>query len=111
MSSVHYLELGKKMKLAVILTGGTLLAEIIGGILANSLALLSDAGHVLTDVLALGLSWYALVQASRPASSRMTFGYHRLGIITALINALSLVGIVVYIFWEAYQRWQNPEPV
>ncbi len=111
MSSVHYLELGRKMKLAVVLTGCTLLAEIIGGIVANSLALLSDAGHVLTDFVALGLSWFALVQASRPASSRMTFGYHRLGIITALVNALSLVGIVIYIFIEAYQRWKNPEPV
>lgn len=111
MSSVHYLELGRKMKLAVVLTGFTLLAEIIGGIVANSLALLSDAGHVLTDFIALGLSWYALMQAARPASSKMTFGYHRLGIITAMINALSLVGIVIYIFWEAYQRWNNPEPV
>lgn len=111
MASNHYLELGKKMKLAVMLTGFTLLAEIIGGIAANSLALLSDAGHVLTDVIALGLSWYALIQASRPASSKMTFGYHRLGIITAMVNALSLIGIVIYIFWEAYHRWQNPEPV
>lgn len=111
MASTHYLELGKKMKLAVLLTGCTLLAEIIGGIMANSLALLSDAGHVLTDFVALGLSWYALMQAARPASAKMTFGYHRLGIITAMINALSLVGIVVFIFWESYQRWQNPEPV
>ncbi len=111
MASTHFLELGKKMKLAVALTGVTLLAEIIGGLVANSLALLSDAGHVLTDFIALGLSWYALVQAARPASSKMTFGYHRLGIITAMINALSLIGIVIYIFWEAYQRWKNPEPV
>lgn len=111
MASTHYLELGKKMRLAVLLTGLTLMVEIAGGLIANSLALLSDAGHVLTDFIALGLSWFALIQAARPASSRMTFGYHRLGIITALINALSLVGIVIYIFWEAYQRWQNPEPV
>lgn len=111
MASNHYLELGKKMKLAVLLTGFTLLAEIAGGIIANSLALLSDAGHVLTDFIALGLSWYALMQAARPSSSKMTFGYHRLGIITAMINALSLLGIVIYIFWEAYNRWQNPEPV
>lgn len=111
MASTHYLELGNKMKLAVLLTGITLLAEIVGGLLSNSLALLSDAGHVLTDFVALGLSWFALIQASRPATARMTFGYHRLGIITALVNAVSLVGIVIYIFWEAYHRWQNPEPV
>src|SRR5690242_16110544 len=67
----------RRLMLAVVLTTAVLLAEGIGGLLANSLALLADAGHVLTDIFALGMSWFALRQARRPADSRRTFGYHR----------------------------------
>ncbi|MBI4294873.1 MAG: cation transporter [Chloroflexi bacterium] len=99
------------LRFAVLLSASILLAEIIGGFAANSLALLSDAGHVFTDVLALSLSWFAVSQAERPATGRMTFGYHRLGILVAIVNALSLIGISGAIFYEAYRRWYEPEPV
>lgn len=79
--------------------------------MANSLALLSDAGHVFTDALALLLSWFALRQAEKPATDRMTFGFHRMGIFAAFINAVSLVGIAMIILYEAYGRMREPEPV
>ena len=75
------------LRLAFFLTILILGAEIIGGLIANSLALLSDAGHALTDIFALGLAWFATVQAERPADARKTFGYHRVGILSALILA------------------------
>jgi cobalt-zinc-cadmium efflux system protein len=101
----------KTLRLAFCLTLIILAAEVIGGLLANSLALLSDAGHVLTDIFALGLAWFATAQAERPANARNTFGYHRVGILAALVNAISLILITVWILWEAIQRFQHPEPV
>jgi cobalt-zinc-cadmium efflux system protein len=86
-------------------------AELIGGIMANSLALLSDAGHLFADVIALGLSLIAMYIARFPANSRKTFGYHRAEILAAIINALTLIIIAVAIFLEAYKRFSNPEPV
>jgi cobalt-zinc-cadmium efflux system protein len=100
-----------KLALAIIFTGVILVGELVGGYLANSLALLSDAGHVFTDMLALLLSWFALRQAEKPATNRMTFGYHRIGIFAAFINAVSLVGIAVVILFEASHRLRSPEPV
>jgi cobalt-zinc-cadmium efflux system protein len=88
-----------------------LVAELVGGLLANSLALLSDAGHVVTDIFALGLAWFATVQAERPANARKTFGYHRVGILAALVNAVTLIVIAFAILLEAMQRFQHPEPV
>jgi len=99
------------LRLAFFLTIVILVAELIGGLLANSLALLSDAGHVVTDIFALGLAWFATVQAERPANARKTFGYHRVGILAALVNALTLIVIAIVITWEAVQRFQHPEPV
>jgi len=99
------------LRLAFFLTLFILAAEVIGGVLANSLALLSDAGHVLTDIFALGLAWFATAQAERPANARRTFGYHRVGILAALINALTLILITGWILWEALQRFQHPEVV
>ncbi|MDP2952102.1 MAG: cation diffusion facilitator family transporter [Chloroflexota bacterium] len=107
----HFSALSGQMKLAVLLTGAVLVGEVAGGLLANSLALLSDAGHVFTDLLALSLSWYGVKQAERPASARMTFGYYRIGILIALINAVSIIAIALVIFYEAYRRFQQPEPV
>ncbi|MBI4302708.1 MAG: cation transporter [Chloroflexi bacterium] len=103
--------LGNKLRFALILTAAILLAELVGGFLANSLALLSDAGHVFTDVLALTLSWFGVRQADRAANHRMTYGYHRVGILIALINAVSLVFIASIILYEAYGRFREPEPV
>lgn len=99
------------LRLAFFLTLLILVAEVTGGLLANSLALLSDAGHVLTDIFALGLAWFATAQAERPANARNTFGYHRVGILAALVNALTLILITGWILWEAVQRFQHPEPI
>lgn len=99
------------LRLAFFLTLIILAAEITGGWLANSLALLSDAGHVLTDIFALGLAWFATAQAERPANARKTFGYHRVGILAALLNAFTLILITIWILWEAIARFQHPQPV
>ncbi|MBI2907303.1 MAG: cation transporter [Chloroflexi bacterium] len=103
--------LQSRMRFAVLLTGAVLIGELLGGYLSNSLALMSDAGHVFTDFLALTLSWFGVVQAAKPPSARMTFGYHRIGIVIALGNALSIILIAVVIFYEAYQRLQAPPAV
>jgi cobalt-zinc-cadmium efflux system protein len=100
-----------RVRLAFGLTAAILLIEVAGGIWAHSLALLSDAGHVVTDLVVLALSAFALNQARRPASARKTFGYHRVGILVALLNALLLAGIVVLIILEAFRRLQHPAPV
>lgn len=100
-----------RLRLAAAISGAIFLVEVVGGYLSNSLALLSDAGHVLTDFLALALAWFAAKQAERPAHAGMTFGYHRWAIMAAVVNALSLVGVSGAIFYEAYHRWQAPPPV
>src|SRR5258708_19363380 len=101
----------QSLRLAFFLTVIILIAELAGGWLANSLALLSDAGHVITDIFALGLAWFAVVQAERPANARKTFAYHRVGILSALVNSATLIFISVAILFEAVQRFQHPEPV
>lgn len=85
--------------------------EAVAGWRAHSLALVSDAGHNFADAAALGLSWYAMVVARRRATTTMTFGYHRVGVLAALVNAASLVLIAVIIFWEAVGRVRHPEAV
>ena len=102
---------GATLRTAFLLTVIILLVEATAGILAHSLALLSDAGHVLTDIFALGLAWFATVQAERPADARNTYGYHRTGILAALLNAVTLIVIVLIIAYEAVRRLQQPEAV
>jgi cobalt-zinc-cadmium efflux system protein len=85
--------------------------ELTGGILANSLALLADAGHMLSDVGALGLSLLALLWAAKPPTLQKTFGYHRLEILVALINGLALWAIAGYIFYEAGSRLFHPPQI
>jgi cobalt-zinc-cadmium efflux system protein len=97
--------------IAFALTLGILAVEVAGGLAANSLALLSDAGHVITDVFALGLGWFAASQALRPATGRNTWGFHRIGIVAALINAAMLVLIALFITLEAVGRLRHPEQV
>ena len=106
---VHYeaSSIASKLRFTIILTGIILVAEVAGGLLSKSLALLSDAGHVFIDVIALSLSWYGVRQAKRSASSRMTFGYHRVGVIIAIVNALAIFAIAGVIFYEAYRRFCN----
>ncbi|HYU63220.1 MAG TPA: cation diffusion facilitator family transporter [Verrucomicrobiae bacterium] len=102
---------GAKLRLALGLTLAILVIELAGGLLSHSLALLSDAGHVLTDVFALGLAWFAIEQAKRPADQRRSYGYQRVGILAALLNALTLMVIVLAIAVEAVRRLMAPVPV
>ena len=88
-----------------------MVAEIIGGILANSLALLSDAGHMLTDILALGLTLFAMRFAQKPPTASKTFGFYRVEILAAFFNGMLLLFISFYIFYEAYQRLVHPQEI
>jgi cobalt-zinc-cadmium efflux system protein len=101
----------KRLVLSVLVTIGILVAEVVGGIMSHSLALLSDAGHVLTDAFALGLSLIALLIMKRPSDYRATYGYQRIGLIAALINGVSLVVIALFIFIEAYKRYHSPPEI
>ena len=107
----HVTDRGATLKKALALTCVILAVEFAGGLVSHSLALLSDAGHVLTDVFALGLAWFAVEQAKRPADQRRSYGYHRVSILAALVNAVTLIVIVIAIAYEAVRRIVNPEPV
>src|SRR5438046_6518110 len=100
-----------RLRLALVLTATVLVVELAGGLWAHSLALLSDAGHVVTDLVVLALSAFAIRQVQRPATARRTFGYQRVGILVALVNALLLGAIVVGIVIEAVRRLQDPGAV
>lgn len=101
----------KRLALALGLTLAFVFVEVLAGIYANSLALLTDAGHNFTDVIALALSWHALRLAARPADAGKTFGYHRAGILIALFNSTTLALMTLWIFYEAYQRFITPPQV
>jgi cobalt-zinc-cadmium efflux system protein len=101
----------RALTLAVAITGTILLAELVGGILTNSLALMSDAGHMASDLGALSLSLGALWLATRPPSHRRTYGFHRAEVLAALVNSLILMAIAGYVFWEASRRFANPPDV
>ena len=88
-----------------------LIAEVVGGILTHSLALLADAGHMLTDVAGLGLAFFAIRFAERPATPERTYGFYRVEILAALTNAVVLIGISLYILYEAWQRFKHPPEV
>lgn len=100
-----------RLKIALGLTFVYMLAEAIGGYLTGSLALLADAGHMLTDVAAMILTLMAFWFAARPASASKTYGYYRLEILTALINGVTLVLLSAWIFWESYERFFAPPEV
>ena len=100
-----------RLSLSLWITLAFVLVEAAAGLFANSLALLTDAAHNLTDVLALGLSWYAVWLSSRPATNRRTYGNHRAGILVALFNSTTLVLISFGIFYEAYRRFMAPPDV
>jgi cobalt-zinc-cadmium efflux system protein len=101
----------RRMSWALGLTFLIFIAEAIGGLLSNSLALLSDAGHLFADVFALGLSLGALHLSRLPSTEKRTYGYHRAEVLAAIINGITLVVIAGVIFFEAYKRIFNPEPV
>lgn len=101
----------KKLAIVLALSGTYMLAEIVGGILTKSLALLADAAHMLTDVGGLALALVAIWFAERPASPERTYGYYRVEILAALTNAVVLVGISLYVLYEAVLRFRNPPAV
>ncbi len=110
----QHAERGKRASRSLWITLGLVIvimvAEAVGGLLSNSLALLGDAGHMLTDALALVLSIFAIHMAQRPATDRHTFGYHRTEIMAALINGVVLILVSIFIFYEAYHRlFSHPE--
>jgi cobalt-zinc-cadmium efflux system protein len=101
----------RPLQLTLVIVLVIMAAEFVGGFLSNSLALVSDAGHMLIDALALALSLFAMSVARRPATGKRTFGYHRVEILAALANGLTIVLISLYIFWEAFRRFQQPPEV
>lgn len=108
----HHIHAGERsLRLALMLTVVTLVVEVAGALAAHSLALVADAGHVLTDVGALGLAVYAAHQAHRPADHARTFGYHRTGILVALVNAAALIVVALLIAVEAYGRLAHPHMI
>ena len=102
---------GRRLILSIAVTAAFVIGEAIAGYFAHSLALLSDAGHNFSDALALVFSWYGIWMARKPSTAKRTFGHHRVGILTALVNSVSLVVIALLIFWEAISRLRHPEPV
>lgn len=107
----HQTHLQKKFKFAVVVTFCVFLGELIGGIWSGSLALLSDAAHVMSDVVSLLISWLAIYLSTRPATASRTYGYHRAEVFAAFINGVSLIGISGWIFYEAYQRYMSPTEI
>jgi cobalt-zinc-cadmium efflux system protein len=101
----------RRLAVAMALTAVYMLAEAIGGFMTNSLALLSDAGHMLADVASLGLALLALWFAARPVTTKKTYGYYRMEILAALANGVALVVISLLIAYEAVHRLRQPEPV
>ncbi len=101
----------KRLAWSLAVTLLILVGEGVGGVLSNSLALLSDAGHVLTDAFALGLSLVAALIMKRPSDYRATYGYQRIGLLAALLNGASLIVIAVFIFLETYKRLLSPPAI
>jgi cobalt-zinc-cadmium efflux system protein len=101
----------RSLTIALALTTGFLLVELAGGLLAHSLALISDAAHMFTDTAALAIALMAIRIAKRPADAKRTFGYHRFEILAAAFNAVLLLVVAAYILWEAYRRLQTPPQI
>ncbi len=106
-----YLSTQRNLLIVLSILALVMVAEIIGGLLANSLALLSDAGHMLTDILALGLTIFAMRFAQKPPTASKTFGFYRVEILAAFLNGMLLLFISFYIFYEAYQRLVHPQEI
>lgn len=100
-----------RLKIALGLTFVYMIAEAVGGFLTNSLALLADAGHMLTDVAAMALTLFAFWFAARPATPKKTYGYYRMEILAAFVNGIALVLLSLWVIYEAVERWQSPPEV
>ncbi|MEK6887625.1 MAG: cation diffusion facilitator family transporter [Candidatus Aenigmatarchaeota archaeon] len=103
--------LQKKFRLFIFLSAFILILEVVGGIFSNSLALLSDAGHVLVDLLALLFAYFAMRISRKQATKKFTYGYYRTEIFAAIINGIVLLFITLYIFYESYQRLLAPQAI
>ena len=101
----------RKIAMALVLTGAFMLAEVVGGVVSGSLALLADAGHMLTDFASLALAWLAMRIARRPATWRRSYGFDRFSVLAAFVNGLALFVIAIWICWEAYNRFRDPAPI
>lgn len=101
----------KNLLISVLLNATITIAEFIGGILSNSLALLSDAVHNLSDTMAIVISYIAILIGKKDSTSKNTFGFKRIEILAALFNAVVLIAISIYLFYEAYQRFLNPQVI
>jgi cobalt-zinc-cadmium efflux system protein len=101
----------RPLVIAMAITTTFFIVELVGAFVSNSLALLADAAHMLTDVAAIGLALFAMWLASRTTRPERTFGYLRAEILAALVNAVSLIVLAIYIFWEAWHRFQEPPEV
>jgi cobalt-zinc-cadmium efflux system protein len=101
----------RRLTMTLVLAAGYMVAEVVGGLLTNSLALLADAGHMLSDVGALGLSLFAVWVAERPPTPRRTYGYYRAEILAALVNGATLIAVSILIFVEAFHRLGKPPQV
>ena len=111
MPHVHHHGTGRILKWSFFATNAFVAIEVIAGIRAGSLALISDAGHNFTDALALVLATIGFYLQSKPADEVKTYGYHRAGVLAAFVNALTLIGIAGFIFYEAWRRFLNPRHV
>ncbi len=101
----------RRLMIVLVITSVYFVAEVVGGLLTNSLALLSDAGHMLTDIAAMLVAIFAYLFAQRPANARKSYGYHRLEILAALFNGVALFSISGFIIWEAINRLRQPPAV
>jgi cobalt-zinc-cadmium efflux system protein len=101
----------RRVLIALVLTGAFMVVEVVGGIISGSLALLADAGHMLTDTMALALAAAAFHVSKRPAGGSLTYGYQRFQILAAFVNGLSLLVIVGWIFFEAVERFITPREI
>src|SRR5262245_8495634 len=107
----HTERTGRVLRISLVVTVLYIVLLVVSGIRAHSLALLSEAGHNLSDFLALLMSLGAVYLQSRPPSATKTYGYHRAGVLAALVNSVSLVVVALFIFYEALKRLRNPEQV
>jgi cobalt-zinc-cadmium efflux system protein len=110
-SHCHHGGTGQILKWSLVATSVFVIVEIVAGVQAHSLALISDAGHNATDAVALLFTWFAFYLQTKPANDTKTYGYHRMGVLAAFLNAITLVALSGWILYESVQRFQNPEPV
>ncbi|MEM5516699.1 cation diffusion facilitator family transporter [Henriciella sp. AS95] len=109
--SVDSADARKRVAFAALLTFAFMTAEVIGGLISGSLALLADAAHMLTDAGSLALAWVGFRLAARPADSKRSFGFARFKVLAAFVNGLALIVLAVWIIWEAFHRLAEPQPI